>query len=42
MFNKLFGAQQQNTKPTVDVNATQEKLNGQIENIEMRMKKIEN
>ena len=43
MFGKLFGAKPEEKKaPTVDVSQTQEKLNDQIENIEMRKKKIEN
>ena len=42
MFNKLFGADKPKGPPPVDVAAANEKLNGQVENIEMRIKKLEN
>lgn len=41
MFGKLFGAKPPPVKE-VDVGAAAEKLRGQIENIEMRKKKVEN
>ena len=43
MFGKLFGAKPEvKTSAPVDVGKTQETLNDQIENIEMRKKKMEN
>ena len=43
MFATLFGADKKKTAaPVVNVTAANEKLNGQIENIEMRIKKLEN
>lgn len=43
MFGKLFGAKPEAPKQAkVDVTATNEKLSAQVENIEMRTKKIEN
>ena len=41
MFGKLFGAKEQPKQPQVDVAGTKAKLDEQIENIEMRIKKIE-
>ena len=41
MFS-LFGATKKKEEPKVDVQAAQEKLHNQVENIEMRIKKLEN
>ena len=40
-FGKLFGAKKK-AEPEIDASATQLKLQDQVENIEMRIKKIEN
>ena len=40
MLGKLFGAKKPEA-PKVDINATNEKLNAQIENIDIRTKKLE-
>ena len=42
MFATLFGKETKKAAPVVNVTAANEKLNGQIENIEMRIKKLEN
>ena len=42
MFNKLFGAQDKPKAPVVNVEASQEKLDKQIEHIGYRIKKMEN
>ena len=41
MFSKLFGAKEP-PKQQINVSSAKEKLENQIENIEMRIKKIEN
>ena len=41
MLGKLFGASKPKEAPKVDINATNEKLNNQIENIDIRAKKLE-
>ena len=43
MFNKLFGAKpKQQAQAPIDVNAASEKLTSKVEDIEMRIKKLEN
>ena len=43
MFSKLFGAEKKPAADApVDINAAQQKLQDQVENINMRIKKIEN
>ena len=41
VFNQLFGAKKK-PEAEVDAGVTQEKIREQVENIEMRIKKIEN
>ena len=40
MFGKLFGAKKEEPKQ-INVASTQERLNNQVENINMRIKKME-
>ena len=42
MFGKLFGAKPQTQKPVVDIESSKQKLDTQIEHIELRIKKLEN
>ena len=42
MFGKLFGAKEQPKAPVVNVENSREKLDTQIDHIDMRLKKLEN